>query len=307
MGNHRARSHSGGVPAFISLMVLFDDAGVGVFVSQNAFGTPLVGEVVEEVAAHLLPAPPAAEPPAVRGDGRVSDPDLATGDWRMLRKKDTPSFTRARALLLDPPVEVAIDGDGFLTLDGQRHLEIGDLTYTAENDDGSQRTLAFTRDETGDVAFMHFDNQSARRIPWHESRWLHLALYGACLAGLLAGLALGVRRTAVARFACAVSILTLVGFLVPHIFVTFIDAGQPTYLQPLRFGMPGWIGLLLMLPRLAAIAAIGLAWIAARSRSGSKASGRERALAFVVCFAVWLLAALDLYWSIPAPGLDASY
>ncbi|MCA9706802.1 MAG: beta-lactamase family protein, partial [Myxococcales bacterium] len=43
---HPTRSHGGGLPGFLSRVVLFDEPQVGVFVAQNADGTSIVSELV---------------------------------------------------------------------------------------------------------------------------------------------------------------------------------------------------------------------------------------------------------------------
>ena len=308
-GGHAARVHGGSVPAYLSRMAVFDAHGVGVFVAQNAFGDNVAGEVIEAVAA-ALPEPEPLEPPAerARGDGRPSDPDALVGRYRKLDKHETAAFTRARAVLSQPPLRVSLDEEGFVRVGGLRYYVTGkgstgegatdELVFEAIDEQGRPKTMVFVLDPDGrEAAWVHIDRSSAFRPPWHGGRVLqigaHLLALGLLLGGLGALLGQRSQPEPLRKLWLGLGLAVLIGLIVPQVYALLADAGQPVYTHPLRLGVPPWITALLWLPRLGALA--GLFMIAKGPVT--------RANAALVAGA-WLFVALDLYWSTPPPGLE---
>ncbi|MEM9458516.1 MAG: serine hydrolase domain-containing protein, partial [Myxococcota bacterium] len=324
---HPTRSHGGSVPAFLSRLVLFDEYGVGVFVCQNSFGESLTTEVVESIAQRFLP-PPSLPLVTVDDDGRPRVPEPLVGDYRRLDKGDTPAFTRAITLLWPAPLQVRLDDEGFLTVDGDRFVQTGPHTFHRERAGRQPEALVFLADAEGQIRWVHRGLSSAERVPWHASRWIQLPLVGVVVLVLLAAAR---SRRGVSSWAAA---LALVGLLGPHLYVVaWVDAGQVAYLRPLRFGAPGWLRAALWLVPLAA----ALAWVGVlaqvRSARASSSRGRQsrdrqsrgrqsrdrqsrdrqsrgrqsRGLGWsvAVAMATSALVGLAWYWATPSPGLVA--
>ncbi len=303
---HPSRAHGGSAPAFLSKLVLFDELGVGIFVCQNGFGPSITADIVDDFAAHFLPGPPPVPPIAMVGDGRPPAPSELEGRYRHLSKLENPGFTRARTLLASPRTVVAIDDDGFVTVDGDRFLRIGDDVYAFDPPEGPRQTVVFVRDRDGAVAAVHRDATSSVRDPWHAARWLHVLAYGAAFLVLLVArvaplawqrLPKGHRwpvlaGSYVARFA-------LLGVIGPHVYALWVDYGQPDYLTPLRFGMPGWLVVVTWLPFVVLPVGILLVLLQRRRR----APRRLTALTTAACVAIATLCALDLYWRTGPVGL----
>lgn len=288
-----ARAHGGSVPAFLSRMAVFDEAGVGVFVAQNAFGPNVADKVLEAVAA-MLPEPDRPQPPVPAGDGKPPRPEAVTGQLRPLDKHETAAFTRARAVLSQPQRTVGVDGEGFLVLDGQRFIRTGEHEYQAQRADGTIVNVVLVMDEDGRVAWVHEGHGSAFAVPWHGTRAVQLAVHAMALLLLLLGWG-AARRTEgpPRRLWAALAAAALIGTIAPHVFAAIVDAGQPVYTHPLRFGIPGWIPVLLWLPTGAVVLGVGLL---------VRRELRVRAAAYVLTGGA-LLVALQMYWRTPPPGL----
>lgn len=294
---HPTRSHGGSVPGFLSRMVLFDEHEVGVFVAQNSLGDSLPVELVESIARRFLPAPgvPTVVP---QGDGRPRDPARLVGHYRRLGKGDTPAFTRALTLLAAAPLRVGTDDEGFLTVDGARFIRTDHGVFHRQRPGRWPEPLVFVDDAEGQVRWVHRGLSSAERPPWHASRAVQLPLLSLIVLVLLAA---ALRRRSLPALAARLSLLGLGG---AHLAVAWIDAGQVSYLRPMRFGVPVGVCVLLWLVPLAA----GLAWLAVIRglRSGSTRRRRpgSRRGDLIVAVATTLVPLLAWYWSTPAPGFS---
>jgi CubicO group peptidase (beta-lactamase class C family) len=306
---HPTRAHGGSAPAFLSQVVLFDDLGVGVFVAQNGFGTTITRDIVDDLARTFLPAPRPRSALPVLGDGRPSDPDGVRGRYRALTATENPTFTRGSALIFADRVHVDTDDDGFLRVDGVRFLQVSDLLFARDDDDGSRQLLAFVRGPDGEVAWVHRDAHSALRTPWHADDRLHLGLYGVALLVLIGARLSPLswhrlppaarRRTLLPSYAARFTLLGVVG---PHLYAAWIDQGQPVYLTPLRFGAPAWLLALGWLPwGVLVIAIAATAWDLTH-----RVHPRITQLYVATSVAVALLCGLDLYWRAAAPGMVGS-
>ena len=309
---HPTRAHGGSAPAFVSKLVLFEELGVGIFVCQNGFGTSITADIVDDFAAHFLPAPAPAPEIAVVGDGRPPQPAELVGRYRKLSNLENPGFTRARTIVFSPRTIVDIDDQGFVTVDGDRFLRTGDDVYAFDpppGDEGHRQTVVFVRDRDGTVTAVHRDATSSIRDPWHAGRWVQLSAYGLAFVVLLVArlaplswqrLPKGHRwpvlaNSYVARFA-------LLGVIGPHLYAAWFDYGQPDYLTPLRFGMPGWLVVVTWLPFV--VLPVGLALVVLQHRR--RAPRRLTGLSAVTCIAVAGLCLLDLYWRTGPVGLVVS-
>lgn len=290
---HRGRAHGGSVPAFLSRMVVFDDAGVGVFVAQNAFGPNVADEVIEAVAAALPTA--AAQRVEAAGDGRPQDGTRLAGDYRVLDKHETAAFTRPFVVLAQDPMKVRIDGDGFVEVDGKRYLRTGELVFHAEREDGGLDTLVFVPGDDGAIAWVHENRRSAYRTAWHAAREVQVGAWLVALGLMVFGLS-GARKPHLpqGQLWTGLALAAIVGAAGPHLFALILDRGQPVYTHPLRFGTPAWLDLVRWAPR--AVALLGIAMLVRpkmRHRPG---------VLITVGAALWV--ALEEYWRAPPPGLS---
>jgi len=97
--------------------------------------------------------------------------------------------------------------------------------------------------------------------------------------------------------------LAVLGAVLPYLYVAWVDAGQVTYLRPMRFGEPWWLAAV----RAVLPIAVALAWVevvrAARVARGREASRAVLGVAVLVAIASTVLALAPLYWRTPSPGL----
>jgi hypothetical protein len=273
-------------------MVVFDDAGVGVFVAQNAFGPDVFTEVIEAVAAALPSAGP-GPPVQPAGDGKPHNPDALVGSYRVLDKHETAAFTRAMSVLAQAPLIVGLDEEGFLVVDGNPYLRTGDLVFEPRDGDGGD-TVVFVRDADDAVAWLHQGRRSAFRPAWHLRRELQVTAHVIALGLVMAGL-LGTMRSRTSRRGlwAALAVAAIVGAVGPQLFALVADRGQPIYTRPLRFGTPVWIDAVRWLPRLAAV--VGLVLVLRR--------GTRHGPGLCVTLGAAALVVLDLVWRTPPPGL----
>lgn len=307
---HRTRSHGGSVPAFLSRVVLFDELGVGVFVAQNAFGDSIADAIVDGIATELLP--PAEVAPIEReGDGRAPpEIERLAGAFVPLTGRETSAFTRPLVQLLEPPIVVAIDDDGFLTVDGDRFEHGGELVFRRAREGKAPEVLAFVTAEDG-TAWVHRGLQSAFARPWHAARWLHAALWLACVFVLVPGAVAPLFWSRVAprhRWRLIPTAygarLVLAGVIVPAAWSAWLDRGQPDYLRPLRFGIPGWVTVVDALPWVGA-AVLGALWLSITLRRSTRTEiPRLRAATLAIACASIVVLGLRLYWRVPGPGLE---
>lgn len=310
VAGYPARRHGGSVPGFQSRLILLDAHGLGVFVGHNAYGTTLRDDLAGAIVTRLLGEAPLPPPVVPMGDGRPAQPAALVGSYQRASLRDTPGFCRFHTVLTQTPVEVDLDAEGFLTVDGARFLRTGELTFHRERKGGPAIALVFVRDPAGEIRWLHRDRQSAQRRPWHAAPAVQWPLHGAVLLVLLVasvgGPVLGRRSPEVRRW-LALSVvaarLVLVGIVGPLLYAAWVDQGQPPLMRPLRFGVPWWIhGLraLVVIGAGLALYAVVRLW---RARDGQAMPGVARWSALVIALAIasWLL--LELYWSTPAPGL----
>lgn len=287
-----ARAHGGSVPAFLSRMVIFDDAGVGVFVAQNAFG-PRVAKAVIEAVAHALPEPEPTAPPQPVDGGRVREPAAIAGLYRVLSKHETAAFTRPVAVLSQPSVAVEVDPDGFLRVEGRQFVRTGEHEYQSQREDGRIDTVVFVPPSATTGPWLHRGRASAVRPPWHGRRDVQIGAFALALVALLGGMVTLPRDRAL-RLWSGLALAALLGAVVPQAYALIADAGQPVYTHPLRLGIPVWIPIVLWLPRVAAVLAVA-ALMRKELRSRPAAA---------IALGSALLVALEQYWRLPAPGLS---
>lgn len=306
---HATRSHGGSVPAFLSKMVLFDELGVGVFVAQNAFGDSIADEIIESIAHRFLPPPPPSETIVPEGDGHPPDGSAWFGTYAPLTKHDTAAFTRPRARLLEPGIVVHVDDAGFLTVDGDRFVYTGDNVFRRERRDHEAEAVVFVEHDDGST-WIHRGLVSGYLRPGHASPWLHLPLWGLCALVLVGASFAPLAWMRVPRphrwrlLATAyASRLVVAGVAVPQLYAAWVDHGQPVYLHPLRFGIPGWVTVVhaLVWPGAAALAILAvLGSVRAETRLETP---RLRRVGLWAAAAGLCVIALRIYWHVPSPGL----
>lgn len=306
---HPSRSHGGSVPAFLSRVVLFDELGVGIFVAQNAFGESIADEIVQGIAEEILPAP-MPEDLGTLGDGRApAEAAALVGTYAPLSGRETSAFTRPFVQLLEPPVVVDVDDDGFLDVDGDRFLHAGELVFRRARQGKAAETVALVSAHDG-TAWVHRGLHSAIARPWHAARWLHASVWLACIVALVAGsLAPIAWRRVPGRHRWRLiptaygARLVLAAVAVPVLYAAWIDRGQPDYLRPLRFGIPGWVAVVDALAWVGAAVLATLAVLLFARPSTRTEIPRLRRVTIVLAAAALGVLALRLYWRVPGPGL----
>jgi CubicO group peptidase (beta-lactamase class C family) len=191
----RIVGHGGDTEQFHSLVALFPERDVGLFVSYNSPGgiqarDELLDALVDEYFASESTTPqPAGEPT------RASD---VTGTYRALR---SPYTTSERLLSVQSNVAVSVDDRGRLVTTGPagstRWVEVDDLYFEAV--DGSD-ALAFGETD-GEVTHLFFDSRPAsayERLAVSERATTHAVAAGLSvlifLGAVLGWTATGLRR-----------------------------------------------------------------------------------------------------------------
>jgi CubicO group peptidase (beta-lactamase class C family) len=190
----RVIGHGGDTNWFHTDLALIPSEDLGVFVSYNtASGGELsFGPFLDVFLDHYYPAAP--EPAAVPDDVRLVSERVA-GEYAFNRRSYT---TFQKAFGLAQGVRVAADEDGSLVLSWalgtSRFDPVGPLLYREYL---GEDLLSFREDEDGRVTYGFLGlapMMVLERVPWYESRTLHLVLLGAAVLVFLGTLAAAPRR-----------------------------------------------------------------------------------------------------------------
>ncbi|WP_232667685.1 serine hydrolase domain-containing protein [Pseudonocardia sp. TRM90224] len=194
-GGRRATGHGGDGLASHSLLTLYPESGVGIYLVANGDGTGIGAgggliELTRRFAEHFVPAPAAAAPPAAV----PAATERFAGDYRYTRMSGSDA-SRFPAAALNP-VQVEAGADGTIVTTGsigtspnapdvQRWLPVGENLFRA---DGMDELLAFQVDRDGRVTAMGVGDDPTiawERVAWWQSFGVHIAVAAGCLAVLL--------------------------------------------------------------------------------------------------------------------------
>ncbi len=245
--------HSGSLDGFSSGIVLLPERSGGILVALNgnSYVWPLINETLDRVF------PPLSMTPVNSTSSQEFAPmDIAgiSGSYVPAELPDR-GFDKARALFEQIKVEVASDGT---LLHRDRHYEpLGDGAFGDE--DG--RIVIQRQRSSGDGWLLLEEGAVWRSIPWHGQRQLHLVVFGILSVALvlqLLGRPLLVPQYALSartsgrclRLAAAILLVFLLG-TGALIGITMSQGGGV-----LRFEIPWYLLLLLLLPFLALVVTV---------------------------------------------------
>lgn len=266
----RIVGHGGDTQWFHTDMALIHEEDLGIFVSYNtqAGGALSFGTFLELFLDHFYPR---SEPPSVAAAEQV-DLERYVGLYRANRSSYT-AFEKVFGLL-SPPLRVAADPEaGELIFTGMlsemRFVPLGDGVFRRV--DGSAK-LAFRSDENGRVTHFFLDivpMMAMERLAWYESPRLHQALLSFSMLLFISALVLHPIRYALQRrfsevpplrgrergarwLAIVVAILNVGAMIGIGVIL-----GDPSNM--LNGELKG-MGFVLLLPVVAGVLTIGLAW-----------------------------------------------
>jgi len=189
--------HAGDLMAFHSILALFPDQNMGVFVIYNADSAELLQE--ETLASFVDAFFPAPNAPVAEPASALNDAQQVVGAYQQSRH----SFSKMEKVLsLIFYWQFTALPDGTLTLQGpsgqKRYVEIAPLLFQQI---GGDDVLLFRENSQGqvDIGFSS-DNptRAFQRFPWHETPMLHQALLGTgvllLISALLASIGRALRR-----------------------------------------------------------------------------------------------------------------
>jgi CubicO group peptidase (beta-lactamase class C family) len=295
----RVIGHGGDTQWFHTNLSLIPSENLGVFVSYNtASGGELsFGPFLEGFLDHYYPVP--SQPVQLDEEDRAQAEQVA-GEYAFNRRSYT---TFQKAMGLTGAAKVAAQDDGSIVLAwvlGQiRFVPIEPLLY---REDLGNELLSFREDEDGRVthAFLGLTPMMALdRVPWYESATLHQVLLGLALLTFLGTLVAVVRRWWRGRFGVtlpgddlpgrkvlACSALANVAFLAG----LAILLSDPTSIMS---GPLTGLKIVLVLPVLGLLLALGAAWFAVRHwRERASTTGarlRYSAMVVVALLFAWSL------------------
>jgi CubicO group peptidase (beta-lactamase class C family) len=174
----RIYGHTGDLAAFRSLLALFPDQKMGVFVSYNADAglLPLQEETLASFVDAFFPAPNA---PVAGPASALNDAQRVAGTYR----RTNASFSKMEKVLnLIRYWQFTALADGTLALQdpsGQkRYVEVAPLLFQQL---GGDDVLLFRENSQGqvDIAFSsEYPTFAFQRFPWYETPMLHLGVLG---------------------------------------------------------------------------------------------------------------------------------
>lgn len=315
-GDTRIISHGGALRGATSVMALFPEYDLGLFVAYNTTGAkdasrPLFDSFVETYA-------PPGDPEPFEPRGEPSHADEIAGWYRATRVPESPVkplFGVAGTL------EVRVDDDGTLVtaptapgVEPIRWVEIEPLVFQAVSDTPqvSKHTRMAFREEDGEItyAFLRGPTDSYARLAAYENPLLHLGLFLAFVLPFLST-TLGWTGEAIWRWVKdrpnlegwprrARWLAWIAGALLLIAPVGLIAwlAGSPVGLS---YGLPVWVRAMFALPvlgGLGAVAALGASAMAWRDGYwGPFGRGHYTTVALVTATFAWLVAYWGLWWT----------
>jgi CubicO group peptidase (beta-lactamase class C family) len=186
--------HTGDLTTFRSLLALFPDQNMGVFVSYNADAELL--PLQEETLASFVDAFfPASNAPVAKPTSALNDAQRVAGTYQRTRA----SFSKMEKVLnLIRYWQFTALPDGTLTLQdpsGQkRYVEVAPLLFQQI---GGDDVLLFRENSQGqvDIAFSsEYPTFAFQRFPWYETPTLHKAVLGAGVLLLISALLASIGR-----------------------------------------------------------------------------------------------------------------
>jgi CubicO group peptidase (beta-lactamase class C family) len=297
--------HGGDWNGYGAVLFLLPEERAGIFAAFNGRSDELKYELMSWFASQMIATrPPRAAPTPA---SERTDLELLSGTYRFTRYARSSMAALPTILSGQAPEErVVRNGDGTLTIFGQRWVEVEQLFFRRA--DGNGPSLIFIRDAAGRPTHLVLNGfETFERVPWHRTVRFHLAVLGACLLGFVAVLTSEFRRrvrrrmTAApesrpARFARAA--LTSVAAIGALSLVSI--GGTMTLINPLDFmaEIPAWTLVLLCVPLVvAALTAVlplfaAYAWLSREWPLGewiAYSAGAIVAVAFVWVLATWNL------------------
>jgi CubicO group peptidase (beta-lactamase class C family) len=138
--------HGGDTFWFHTMLALFPEHNVGIFVSHNTDeGGQAASTLVEQFTDRYFPTDEKAEP--LPSEDFADRAHRFVGSYRANRY----SHTTIGKLVAIAALEVKDSGNGVLLLDNDRLIEVGPLTFRVEDDD---RKIVFKEDENGKITHM---------------------------------------------------------------------------------------------------------------------------------------------------------
>ncbi len=158
-----------------SLMVLFPEARLGIFIACNM--VPGVGDFMFEPMMTHLAGPAAAPPPPVPlPNARQRAPRFA-GSYRTYQQVRN-EMTRLRSLMPMSQSRVSIEPDGAIRWQGRQWVEVEPLVFRSID---SMDYIVFRENERGEITGVG----PYERISWLEQLPFHLAVLLSCVIAFL--------------------------------------------------------------------------------------------------------------------------
>ena len=304
----RAIASEGHMAGYFSLVYLVPEQNLGIFVTSNlaADGCNIVWGLPYALLDRYYPGEDSVSSPLQSDDFARRTSQLA-GTYRSIGHSWF-TFEKLGALGgMAREVEVRVIGDGAISVDGSRYVEIEPLLF--EREDGKRR-VAFGVETFAREAWMSDGIGLYELVRWHGNSTLHRVLFGACMLIFITvvfGWPMGrvIRRlrqkprssTGAARWA------SIVGWLAAALNLAFVLGLIAAFAGPwgpfwVGFGIPTSFEILLTMPLLAGAAIPAIVTFTALAWRGRYWSifGRIHytALAFFSVVWVWFLS----YWNL---------
>lgn len=301
VNGHRLVGHGGDTMLFHSNLMLNLQENLGIYVSYiGAQGGKARGELIQTFYDHYYPAPlEALSPPDDFGE-RAARYAGSYSFWRHNQSTIEKIVKLAGGIQVQPTADNTLVVSGFG--ETRQFVEIGENLFRQVD---GKRVLAFRENESGAIQDMHIDGivfMSASRTPTAENMLfgkLLPALAFILFATVWSGWAYrrkdykamqGGERTAI--------LLSLAMTGTSFIFVLAFGAILASYGNDLVYAIPTSLKLSLLLPDLASILALGVAWQAAQAwRHRYWRTGRRIHYSLVALAGVYMLW-FYYYWNI---------
>ncbi len=186
LDDRRGIGHTGDWRGFSAMVLLLPEENTGLFVAYNAEQPQLRDLLVEAFMKRFFPAAESPSLPAI--DQTVQRASELAGEYRHTRVAQGTVDKLGALVGFAPTYRVRDNGDGSLTILETRFVPVEPLLYRTES---GETTLAFGRDDGGDIAYLFIDRFAHEKLPWSETGRIQGLHAGACALLFLSAFTIG--------------------------------------------------------------------------------------------------------------------
>ncbi|MEM7116884.1 MAG: serine hydrolase domain-containing protein [Chloroflexota bacterium] len=305
MNGHRLLTHTGGQLGFVSLMTLYPEENLGIFIAQNGRFGNLRFRLFEQFMNRYYPKPLTITP---INSINLDDLSPYMGHYRSVENYFPTTYEKVATVFgAVDEVEILDNGDGRLTIWDNSKLIPLDEPHLFQLNGRSTRAF-FQADENNRVTHLFLDDTAYERISWWETavfhrnlmRWTILVLGTAVVLLPLAALLRRwqARRTQQSFRANWAHQLAFFISLLAITFFAALDFSADTLADQIDYGVPTFFIIILTLPIISTLLTLPLSWLTLQSWRQRNNTLLGRTYLTLLTLATILYALILNYWNL---------